>query len=419
MRTNITRVIALALLAGPVACYADSSYEHTSQITGGQFINGLKNIPFISKQMKSLTEPTSEITMVHGNQKAIVSKDYTEIWDLDKEVIIHIDNTKKTYSVVTFADMRKMIEEMPAKMAQMQEQMKEAQAKAAQQQKGQTPQVPPNLQFAFSTDVKDTGLSKMIGPYSATQHILTMKTIVTDTNNPGTNITYAFTNEIWTTPEVPQEMKDVQDFDMRFGKKLMEGMDVKDLMSSMANMRNGGQMAMMQMFGAKPGAGDSFAQMQKELAKIKGTRVLEITRMGGSGTGMETQPGTPASGAQTPSGSSAAGQVATNTAQNTASSTASAATGHVGGVGGAALGSAVSGALGGMFGHKKAAPPATPPPAATPAATPAGQAPTDVTLMEMTTQTHDFSHEAIPTSVFAVPSGFKQVESPMVQAMKK
>jgi hypothetical protein len=320
---------------------------------------------------------------------------------------------------VTFADMRKMIEEMPAKMAQMQEQMKEAQAKAAQQQKGQTPQVPPNLQFAFSTDVKDTGLSKMIGPYSATQHILTMKTIVTDTNNPGTNITYAFTNEIWTTPEVPQEMKDVQDFDMRFGKKLMEGMDVKDLMSSMANMRNGGQMAMMQMFGAKPGAGDSFAQMQKELAKIKGTRVLEITRMGGSGTGMEAQPGTPASGAQTPSGSSAAGQVATNTAQNTASSTASAATGHVGGVGGAALGSAVSGALGGMFGHKKAAPPATPPPAATPAATPAGQAPTDVTLMEMTTQTHDFSHEAIPTSVFAVPSGFKQVESPMVQAMKK
>lgn len=419
MRTNITRVIALALLAGPVACYADSSYEHTSQITGGQFIDGLKNIPFISKQMKSLTEPTSEITMVHGNQKAIVSKDYTEIWDLDKEVIIHIDNTKKTYSVVTFADMRKMIAEMPAKMAQMQEQMKEAQAKAAQQQKGQTPQVPPNLQFAFSTDVKDTGLSKMIGPYSATQHILTMKTIVTDTNNPGTNITYAFTNEIWTTPEVPQEMKDVQDFDMRFGKKLMEGMDVKDLMSSMANMRNGGQMAMMQMFGAKPGAGDSFAQMQKELAKIKGTRVLEITRMGGSGTGIEGQPGTPASGAQTPSGSSAAGQVATNTAQSTASSTASAATGHVGGIPGAALGSAVSGALGGMFGHKKAAQPATPPPAATPAATPAAQTPTDVTLMEMTTQTHDFSHEEIPSSVFAVPSGFKQVESPMVQAMKK
>jgi hypothetical protein len=80
MRKNITRVIALALLAGPAACYADSSYEHTSQITGGQLIDGLKNIPFISKQMKSLTEPTSEITMVHGNQKAIVSKDYTEIW---------------------------------------------------------------------------------------------------------------------------------------------------------------------------------------------------------------------------------------------------------------------------------------------------------------------------------------------------
>jgi hypothetical protein len=45
----------------------------------------LKNYAFISKQMKQMTEPMSEITMVHGNQKAIVSKEYTEIWDLDKE----------------------------------------------------------------------------------------------------------------------------------------------------------------------------------------------------------------------------------------------------------------------------------------------------------------------------------------------
>jgi hypothetical protein len=408
MRTNITTVAVLALLAGPMLCYADSSYEHTSQITGGQLINSLKNVPFISKQIKSMTDPTSEITMVHGNQKAIVSKDYTEIWDLDKEVIIHIDNTKKTYSMVSFADMRKMIEEMPAKMAEMQQRLKEEQAKE-QPQKSQAPQAPPNLQFSFSTDVKDTGLSKMIGPYNATEHILTMKTIVTDTNNPGTNITYAFTNEIWTTPEVPAEMKDVEDFDMRFGKKLMEGVDAKDLMTSMTNMRNGGQMAMMQMFGANPGAGDAFAQMQKELAKITGTRVLEITRMGGSGTGMDSPPETAANGAPAPSGNQVAGQVAGDTAANTAAGETSKL-----GIPGSALG----GALMSAWGHKKAKA-ATPPPAQSPTASSAGQSPTEVTLMEMTTQTHDFSHDAIPPSVFQVPVGFKQVESPMAQAMKK
>src|ERR1039458_4866214 len=151
VKTRIVAFIAIILMVRQLAM-ADSSYEHTTQITGGQLVSMLKNFAFISKQMRQMTEPTSEITMVHGNQKAVVSKDYTEIYDLDKEVFIHIDSTKKTYSVVTFADYRKMIQEMPAKMAQMQQQMKDAQAKAAQQQ-SQAPAIPPNLQFNFTTNV--------------------------------------------------------------------------------------------------------------------------------------------------------------------------------------------------------------------------------------------------------------------------
>ena len=422
MRKNIRKFTALALLAGSLACYADSSYEHTSQITGGQFVSMLKNFALISKQMKQMTEPTSEITMVHGNQKAIVSKDYTEIWDLDKEVIIHIDTPKKTYSVMTFADMRKMIQEMPARMAQMQQQMKDEQAKMKQQQ-AQAPAIPPNLVLTPSVDVKDTGVTKVIEKYNAKQQIMTMKMVVTDTNNPQTNITYSFTDEIWTTQDVPAEMKEVQDFDKRFGEKLMQGMDVKDLMGSLANMRNGSGMAMAQMFGSKPGAADAFAQMQKEQAKITGTRLIEITRMGGSGTGMDAQPatpGAPGTPASPSNGSSVAGQAASGAASSAASATASETVGRVGGIPGAALGGALGGAIGGLFAHKKAQP-ATPPPAPATTTPAAGStpAPTDVTLMEQTTKTHDFSTESIPPSVFQIPSGFKQVESPMAQSMNK
>jgi hypothetical protein len=419
MRTTIARFTAVALLAGPLVCYADSSYEHTTQMTGGQLINTLKSIPFMGKQMRSLTDPISEITMVHGNQKAIVSKDYTEIWDLDKEQIIHIDTKNKSYSVVTFADMRKMIAELPAKMQEMQDKMKEAQAKAQSQQNGQ-PAVPPNLQFNFTTDVKDTGMTKMVDKYNVHQQIMTMKMTVTDTNNPGTNVAYSMTTEIWTTPDVPAEMKEVQDFDLRFAQKMMQGADTKDLMTQMQNMRTGGAAMMTQMFGAKPGAADAFAQAGKELAKIKGTRIIEITRMGGSGTGIQgSDPNAP----PPPSGNQVAGQVATDTARNTSQSAASDTASHVGGLGGVALGSAMSGALGGMFGHKKPKPDTqnnnSTAPASTPA-TPAGQpATTDVTLMEMTTQTHDFSAETVPPSVFVIPAGFKQVESPMMQMMDK
>jgi len=171
---------------------------------------------------------------------------------------------------------------------------------------------------------------------------------------------------------------------------------------------------MAQMFGGQPGAADAFAQMQKELAKIKGTRILEIQRMGGTGTGIEA----PANGAGStppPSGSSVAGQVATDTAQQTASGEASS---HLGGsIPGAALGGALMNAWHRKSSKPAAQPAAAPAPAAT--TTPAGGAATDVTLMEMTTQTNNFSHESIPMSVFDVPGGFKQVESPMKQFMSK
>ncbi len=158
MRKLMTSVAGVALLACPLACLADSSYEHTTQVTGGQLVSMVKKLSFLSKQMRQVTEPTSEITMVHGNQKAIVSKLYTEIWDLDKEQIIHIDNTQKSYSVMTFADMRKAIPEMQAKMQQMQDQMKEQQAKMQGQTQQQ--QIPPNLQFTPTVEVKTPDLPR-------------------------------------------------------------------------------------------------------------------------------------------------------------------------------------------------------------------------------------------------------------------
>ncbi|MGA8939796.1 MAG: hypothetical protein WB439_11600 [Acidobacteriaceae bacterium] len=408
MRTTLVRAIAICLIVCPPASYADSSYQKVSQVTGGQLIDSLRNVPFISKQIKALTEPTSIITMVHGNQKAVVSRESTDITDLDKQVIIHIDKEKKTYSVMTFAEFGKLMQEMPAKIAQMEQQAKDEQAKAQAQMKNQPQsQLPPNMQFKFTTTVTDPGPSKVINGVNAVQQIVTMKMDITDTDHPGTDIIYTMTTEVWSTQDLPVEMKDVQDFDIRFAKQLMAGIDL----SLFKNMAASSQGAMAMMFGSKPGSAEAFAQMQKELAKIKGTRILEITRMGGSGTGMAApQPGANGSAGMPPppTTGSVAGQVATDTATQTAQ-------GEAGrfGIPGAALGRSVMGA----FHHKKAAAPPAPTP--TPAAGSAAQAPGDVTLMEMTDQTTDFSQEAIPASVFLVPAGFKQIPSPMVQAMAK
>ena len=106
MKTQKLAVIAAILLITQTAFAADASYQSTTQITGGTLVDTLKQVSFLSHSIKDMLAPTSTITMVHGNQKAVVQKDSTEITDLDKECIIRIDNVKKTYTVTTFADMR-------------------------------------------------------------------------------------------------------------------------------------------------------------------------------------------------------------------------------------------------------------------------------------------------------------------------
>jgi hypothetical protein len=147
---------------------------------------------------------------------------------------------------------------------------------------------------------------------------------ITSPNGAQNTITYSVTTDAWIAPD-PPEVKEIQGFDARMGKKMMQGADLS------AFARPGGANAgLAQIFGSKPGTAEAMAQMQKEMAKLKGTRVMEVTRMGGDA------------------------------------------------------------------------------PATTVAAT---QPVKSVVLMEMTMQKSNFSREAIPSSAFAVPDGFKQLPS--------
>jgi hypothetical protein len=407
---NIRKVVALGvILLGNRFMYADASYQETTQVTGGSMVDSLKSVSFLSKSMSNMFAPMTTVTMVHGNQKAVVSKDSTEITDLDRETITHIDTIHKTYTVVTFAEMRQAVANMPKQMEQAQAQNKEAQAQQAQQPKT-------DLKTSFDVSAKNTGVTKEINGLTAQEQVVTMQMHITDPNAPPTeavnSITYVITTDAWIAPD-PPEVKEIQDFDMRMGQKLMAGMDLSAWKAQMS--QNAG---MAQLFGGKPGSAEAMAQMSKELAKLKGTRVMEVTRMGGSGTGPgvtqnTTQNTAQAAPAPANSSGAVAGQVATDTAAQTAAGESSRL-----GVFGSALGSSALSAF-----HKKKA--ATPPPADAPAATTTTsaangtQTTTSAVLMETTTQKSNFSQAAVPSSAFLVPAGFKRVESPVYGAAGK
>ena len=180
--------------------------------------------------MSNMFAPITTMTMVHGNQKAVVSKDSTEITDLDKETITHIDNVHKTYTVVTFAQMRQAFANMPKQMEQAQEQMKQAQAQQPQQPKT-------DLKTSFDVTVKNTGVTKEINGLTAQEQVVTMQMHMTDPNAPPTeavnSMTYVVTTDAWISPD-PPEVKELQEFDKRFAQKLMAGVDLSALKPQMS-----------------------------------------------------------------------------------------------------------------------------------------------------------------------------------------
>jgi hypothetical protein len=405
-KMSIRKVAALGvMLLASRLLFADASYQETTQVTGGSMVDSLKSVSFLSKSMGNMFAPMTTTTMVHGNQKAVVNKDSIEITDLDRETITHVDTVHKTYTVTTFAQMRQAIADMPKQMQQAQAQVKEAQAEQAQQPKT-------DLKTSFEVSAKNTGVSKEVNGLTAQEQVVTMQMHITDPNAAPTeavnSMTYVVTTDAWIAPD-PPEVKEIQDFDLRMAKKLMAGVDLSAWKSQMS--QNTG---MAQLFGGKPGSAEAMEQMSKEMAKLKGTRVLEVTRMGGSGTGpgvtqnsaQNTAQATPAA-APANSSSAVAGQVATDTAAQTAA-------GEVGKLGmfGNALGSSALGAF-----HRKKT--ATPPPATdttATATTPAAggtQTTSSAVLMETTTQKSNFSQGPVPSSAFVVPAGFKKVESPV------
>jgi len=111
-------VCLLALLACSGSSRADFKYTESSKVTGGALAGMMKVAGAFSKQAR---EPIESTEYLKGHKMRRDSSDgQSTIIDLDGRQIIQIDNKKRTYSVLTFDQMRQQLE---AAKAQMQEQM--------------------------------------------------------------------------------------------------------------------------------------------------------------------------------------------------------------------------------------------------------------------------------------------------------
>jgi hypothetical protein len=338
---------------------ADFQYQQTTKITGGM-VAGMAR--YAGRQA---TEPVVNTVAIKGNRMAHVSSRTAQIIDLDKETITHVDFDKKTYSVMTFEQMKQMMERASQNMQS--------------RQGGES-----GADVGFQASVRETGKSKDVSGINAQEYILTMAVTATDKQS-GQAGAMNMTNDMWMAAEIPG-YGEVREFQRRMAAKL------GTVFSAGAN-----PMQMM-----RPEMGKGMAAMATEMSKLKGTPVLQVMRMGSTPDGKPLPAASEApelsqSQSQGPNAGDAAGRAAAGAATGAAASSAQNQVGRLGGLAGG------MGGLGG-FGRRKQQDQAQ-----APQAPGAGGG----LLMESTTEMSGFSAGPVDAAMFEIPAGFKQVESNM------
>ena len=179
-----------------------------------------------------------------------------QIIDLAEEKVYNLDLKKKSYTVVTFAQLRQ----------QMEEARKRAQEEAAKNPEADKPaQRDPNAkEVEVDFDVKNTGEKKDINGFATTQSIMTITV-----REKGKTLQQAggmvLTSDIWLTPSIPA-MKEVADFHLKYAQKLygpmIEGASPQDMASAMA---------------MYPQMKPALERMATEGRKLQGTAILTTT----------------------------------------------------------------------------------------------------------------------------------------------
>ena len=220
--------LAIALLTLPSLAFADFTYDSTSTITGGSLIGIMKMAGAFSKDARKALDPIPSTVSVKGNRMIHKTADSTQIIDLDKETITTVDSAKRTYSVTTFAEMQKALDDLAKKM----------------NQRGGGAD-PNELKFDLKT--RETGQKRTISGVNAHEVIMTM-TVQGQDAKSGQKGGLDVTQDMWISPDI-SGYAEAREFQMKMARKLnwMPGgnamLNRPDVQRAMAEMvKNGGAM---------------------------------------------------------------------------------------------------------------------------------------------------------------------------------
>lgn len=351
-------VCLLPLLACCGASRADFKYTESSKVTGGALAGVMKVAGAFSKQAR---QPMESTEYVKGHKMRRDSSDgQSTIIDLDGRQIIEIDNKKRTYTVLTFDQMRQRLE---AAKAAMQEQMAK--------EKKDNPQAA-NFKITPKLSVADGPGTRTVAGVATHEVKLNIELLMeaNDPNQPSQNgqVQTWVKSDQYVASAVPGS-EEVREFQQAMAKEL-------DWVPG-------------EMFGNNPQVSSGMAELRKNSA-AQGFPMLQYVSLGMGVPGQAAGANSTASSDQQPPQQQPSGSVdVTNP--------------------GAAATQAFGKMLGGFHRKKKNDQGNSGAEAPAPPAEPGA-------LMQMTVEVTSLSTDSLDASLFAAPAGYQQLQFTMDNA---
>jgi hypothetical protein len=227
MNKRMAAALTLSCLAlAPYTLRADVRTDQKSHVEFAGMLGRMVNM-FGGKAAR---EGVTATVAVKGDRKATMNEATGQIVDLAEEKIYYLDLKKKSYTVMTFAELRRRMEEAQKKAD-------ENARKEAGREKDKPAASDPNAkQMEIDFDVKNTGAKKTMNGFD------THETVVTITvREKGKTIEegggMVMTSDLWLAPKIAA-MKEIADFDARYAQKLygtmVAGVSAEQMAAAMA-----------------------------------------------------------------------------------------------------------------------------------------------------------------------------------------
>jgi hypothetical protein len=249
-RTYTLAIVAAAVVATTSPLGADVQTQEKTHVQFSGPLGRMVNM-FGGKAAK---QGVVQTVAVKGDRMMTTNDKTAELIDMAEEKVYHIDLDGKSYTVMTFAELRQ-------KMQEAQEKAKEHMAEAKEHQEKEKP-TEPQKKMAIEVSTKETGQTKTVNGFDC-KEVVTVVTMHEDGKTLEQSGGMVMTNDAWVTTPIPA-MKEVTAFRRRYFEKL-SGMDPAAAAEQMA-----------QALAMYPQLKEMMGRTRVEGAKVDGTPISTL-----------------------------------------------------------------------------------------------------------------------------------------------